>query len=105
MIEGRYPRVYISSNIAQLMNEKVNYMEQKGLSNKYYMDYIKEYLSRFDQATRQEINSLIYPKLPSDLSEDQKDQRIKYLLTTLRKLNIIVNIGSDTKSIWVLNRH
>ena len=102
LIEGRYPRIYVSSNIAKIMNDKANYIDNKGLDNKYYRDYIVDYIKQFGQATRQEINQFIYPKLPSTLSDDDKDKRVKYLLTTLRKQEIIVNSGSDTKPRWIL---
>lgn len=102
LIEGRYPRIYISSDIANILNEKVNYIDVKGLNNKFYIDYIKEFIKIFNKATRQDINSFIYPKLPSNLSDDEKNRKVKYLLTKMRKLGIIKNIGSDTNSIWVL---
>ena len=104
LIEGRFPRIYISSNIAQIVGDKVNYIDNKGLDNAYYRDYIVNYLKEFKKATRQEINQFIYPKLPSTFSEEDKNKRVKYLLTTLRKQNIIVNNGSDTKPIWVLKK-
>jgi ATP-dependent DNA helicase RecG len=104
LIEGRFPRVYISSNIAEIVDEKAKYMDNKGLDNTFYMDYIFNYLTNFKQATRRDINQLIYPKLPSTFSEDEKSKRVQYLLTIMRKENIIVNIGSDTKSIWVLKK-
>lgn len=102
LIEGRFPRVYISSNIAQIVDDKASYIDNKGLDNAYYKDYIINYLKEFKQATRQEINQFIYPKLPSTFSEDDKSKRVKYLLTTLRKQQVIENIGSDTKPIWIL---
>ena len=102
LIEGRFPRVYISSNIAKITDKKANYIDNKGLDNKYYRDYIVDYLKQFKQATRQEINQFIYPKLPSTFSDEAKDKRVKYLLTTLRKRGIITNIGCDTKPIWIL---
>ena len=57
---------------------------------------------QFEKATRQDINEFIYPKLPSTFTENDKDKRVTYLLTSLRKQNKITNIGSDTKSIWIL---
>lgn len=102
LVEGRYPRLYISSNIATITDEKANYIDNKGLENKYYKDYIINYLKQFKQATRKEINDFIYPKLPNSLSNEDKDKRVKYLLTTLRKQGIIVNKGCDTKPIWIL---
>lgn len=102
LIEGRYPRIYISSNVAEIVDDKVSYIDRKGLDNKFFIDYIIDYLKQFEKATRTEINRFIYPKLPSDLSLEEKNKRVKYILTKMRKNNIIVNVGNDTKSIWIL---
>ena len=102
LIEGRFPRIYVSSNIAEIVGEKVKYMDNKGLDNNYYMDYIIDYLRKFRQADRKEINELIYPKLPLTYSEEGKYRKVQYLLTRLRKKGIIINMGSDTKPIWKL---
>ncbi len=104
LIEGRFPRIYISSNIAQIVDEKAKYIDNKGLDNTYYKDYIINYLMQFKKATRQEINQFIYPKLPSTFTENDKSQRVSYLLTSLRREDKIINIGSDTKSIWKLKK-
>ena len=105
LIEGRFPRIYISSNIAQIVDKKVDYMENKGLDNTFYKDYIVNYLKQFKQASRQEINNLIYPKLPMSYTESDKNKRTTYLLTYLRRKGKIINIGSDTKSIWMLRNN
>lgn len=102
LIEGRYPRIYVSSNIAEIVGEKVKYMDNKGLANSFYRDYIIDYLTNFKNATRQEINQLIYPRLPLTYSDSDKNKKVQYLLTSLRQKNKIKNIGSDTKPIWTL---
>ena len=102
LVEGRFPRIYISSNIAKIVDKKVDYMENKGLDNTFYKDYIVDYLKQFKQASRQDINNLIYPKLPMSYTESDKNKRTTYLLTYLRRKGKIINIGSDTKSIWML---
>ena len=102
LIEGRYPKIYVSSNIAKIVDEKAQYMDNKGLDNRFYKDYIVDYIKKFKQVSRQDINNLIYPRLPSNFSEDEKNQRVKYLLTILRKEKIIENQGSYTKPIWKL---
>ena len=102
LIEGRYPKIYVSSNIAKIVDEKAKYMDNKGLDNRFYKDYIVDYIRKFKQVSRQDINNLIYPRLPSNFSEDEKNQRVKYLLTILRKEKIIENEGSYTKPIWKL---
>lgn len=52
-----------------------------------------------DGRTRQEINDYIYPQMNEDL--ETKNSRVRTSLTYLRKKDLIENIGSDTKSVWI----
>ena len=52
-----------------------------------------------DGRTRQEINDYIYPQMNEDLAT--KNSRVRTSLTYLRKKDLIENIGSDTKSVWI----
>ena len=104
LIEGRYPNIYISSDIAKITNKKDEYIDNKGLDNSYYKDYIITYIENFEKANRDDINKLIYPKLPVNMTEKNKNNRVRYLLTMLKKENRIENIGSDSKPIWILKK-
>lgn len=104
LIEGRYPNIYISSDIAKITNKKDEYIDNKGLDNSYYKDYIITYIEKFEKANRDDINKLIYPKLPVNMTEKNKNNRVRYLLTMLKKENRIENIGSDSKPIWILKK-
>ena len=58
--------------------------------------FIKE---NFDGRTRQEINDYIYPQMNEEI--EAKNSRVRTSLTYLRKKDMIENIGSDTKSVWI----
>ena len=72
------------------------------MDNAYYMDYIITYIKKFGSASRQEINDLIKPKLPSNLSSAQLDNKVRYLLGKLREEGKIVNIGTDKTPKWII---
>ena len=38
------------------------------------------------------------------MTEKNKNNRVRYLLTMLKKENRIENIGSDSKPIWILKK-
>ncbi len=104
LIEGRYPNIYISSDIAKITGKKEEYIENKGLDNTYYKDYVLAYIEKFGKASREEINNLIYPKLPSKMSKKNKDNRVRYIITLLKKENKIKNVGNDAHSCWIITK-
>lgn len=104
LIEGRFPNIFISSSIAKITNKENDYLENKGIDNKYYKDYILEYITKFESANRKDIDKLLYDKLPSSLSDLNKYNRIRYLLSLLKKEEKIENVGSNTKPIWVIKK-
>lgn len=53
-----------------------------------------------DGRTRQEINDYIYSQMNENL--ETKNSRVRTSLTYLRKKGLIENIGSDTKSVWII---
>lgn len=103
LIEGRYPSIYISSDIAKITNKELDYIESKGFDNTYYKDYIYEYIKKLGSATRQQINDFIIPKLPSKLNAKQLDNKVRYLLRKLKEKNKIINVGSDKSPKWIIN--
>ena len=100
LIEGRYPSIYISSDIAKITNEKENY--NTGLENEFYKTLVFKYIKEYGQASRKEIINLLKDKLPTSLSEKKKISRIRYLLDLLKKEGKIYNDGKSGQSCWKL---
>ena len=103
LIEGRYPNIYISSDIAKIIDEKENYIYNIGLENEFYKNLIIKYISEYGQASRKEIINLLKDKLPSSLNEKTKINRIRYLLESLKKEGKIYNEKESGVSCWKLN--
>lgn len=102
LVEGRYPNIYISSNIAKITNDKENYIYNTGLENEFYKNLIIKYISGYEQASRKEIINLLKDKLPSSLNEKTKISRIRYLLQLLKKEDKIYNDNKSGHSCWKL---
>ena len=84
LIEGRYPNIYISSDIAKITGKKEEYVYNSGLENDFYKELILKYLNEYGSASRKEIIALLEDKLPKSLDNKNKINRIKYLLNTLK---------------------
>lgn len=100
LIEGRYPNIYISSDIAKITGEKKDYMYNSGLENEFYMKMIIMYLENYGSASRKEIFALLNDKLPKSLDNKNKISRVRYLLDTLKKNGKIYNDAKSGGSCW-----
>ena len=102
LIEGRYPNIFISSDIAKITNKKENYIYNVGLENEFYKGLIISYITQYGQASRSELINLLKDKLPSSLTDKNKVNRIRYLLDLLKKEEKIYNDKTSGLSCWKL---
>lgn len=102
LIEGRKPNFHVSAAVARATANKADYIRTRAQDDAFYAKLLTDYLERFDQANRTEINKLLMGKLSDALDDKQKYNKISSLLTRLRRQEVIVNTGSDTAPCWRL---
>ena len=100
LIEGRYPNIYISSDIAKITGAKEEYVYNSGLENEFYKEIIIKYLNEYGSASRKEIIALLNDKLPKSLDNKNKVSRVRYLLDTLKREGKIYNDAKSGGSCW-----
>lgn len=96
LIEGRKPHYVISAKItASLSNEelKAHYIKQRGLDDEHYKKLIVEYLKKFGESPKKNIEQFLRDKLPDILTESQKKHKVTNLLSALRIKGTIQNKG------------
>jgi ATP-dependent DNA helicase RecG len=102
LIEGIKPNYYISARVAQRIEQKADYTRAKAFEKQKCFDYIVNLLEQHSEATRSNINDLLWDMLPNWMSDKQKKTRINHLLTELSSKQKIENIGTTRHSRWVL---
>lgn len=102
LIEGRSPRLHISAKIAAETGKKADYMKKKEWAADHYRNLLIDFLGRFGESSRKEINEFMLDEIRGSLSIEQKISKIGNILTYLRKKGRIRNIGSDAKPRWIL---
>jgi len=102
LIEGRKPNFHVSARVAAATGSKAEYIRTRSLDDAHYAKLLTDYLHKFGEASREEINKLLLPKLSDSLSDDQKTTKINNLLTKWRRAELIKNLGSDRVSRWSL---
>ncbi|PLX20797.1 transcriptional regulator [Candidatus Parcubacteria bacterium] len=85
LIEGKRPNLHISSDIAQITNQRDNYIKLRGIDDTYCQNIILEYLGKFKSGTRADFEKILLDKLPDVLDENQKKNKVKNNLQALRK--------------------
>lgn len=102
LIEGRKPNFHVSALVANATASKADYIRTRAQDDEFYAKLLSDYLARFGQANRAEINKLLMDKLSDALSPAQKEDKISNLLTNMRRSGRIVNAGSKKTPKWVL---
>jgi len=102
LIEGRSPRLHVSSAVAAATDTMADYLRTRGQSDEFYAKLVVDYLRGVGSANRQDINGLLWEKLSDALNDRQKRDKIKNLLSKMRNNGQIRNGGSQQKPRWEL---
>jgi ATP-dependent DNA helicase RecG len=102
LIEGRKPNYFVSAMVAAATASKADYIRTRAQDDEFYAKLLTDYLDRYGEATRTEINQLLLRKLSEALTAEQKDNKVANLLTSLRRKGRIRNTGSRGHPVWKL---
>lgn len=102
LIEGRKPNYYIALKVAQTIGQKAGYSKNKGFDKIYYLDLIEKSIKEHGSLVRNDIDELLWNKLPEWMNDKQKKIKINNLLGELRRNDKIVNEGTFKMPRWVL---
>ncbi len=103
-IEGRKPNIYLSGYvIAPTQDEdlKSTYIRNKSFSDDHYKKIILEYLRKWGNANRGQLEELLWKILPEVLSEKSKKNKVMHLLQNLKKeekIKLVEGRKWETKS-------
>lgn len=103
---AKYTKIY-SGGIPKFKDDEIFTVEiplvktenKKYIKSQELKSLLFEFISNSEGKTRKEINEYIYPILNETIS--RMDSRVRTSLTYLRTKELIENIGTDTKPIWV----
>jgi len=103
VIEGKVPNIFLSATIAETIGEKDQYVKNKAFNDQYYKDLIVKYLEKYGSAKKKDIRSLLWDKLPEIMEDRQKEDKIRNLLSSMRKKDIITTDSrNQQRSSWIL---
>lgn len=102
LIEGRKPNIHVSAVVAEATASKAEYILTRAQDNAFYAKLIFDYLAKFGEASRKEIDKLLWTKLSDALDDEQKSKKVANLLANLRRSERICNVGNRKEPVWRL---
>lgn len=102
LIEWKSPNFIISSDVASETDQKSEYIQLRWIDDEYSKKIIIDYIKKFWKATRKDIEKTLIVKLPDVLSEQQKKDKIKNLLQSLKKSGKIIVDENSKGRAWIL---
>ena len=102
LVEGRYPNIFVSFKIADIVDQKANYVRNKGLDDVVCKQFIITALQTMGEASKQDLMKVLKKALPEILNEEQKSKKVSNLLQNLKRQNVISISGSHRYAKWRL---
>lgn len=100
LIEGRKPNYFVGLKIAQKTGQKAVYSKNKAFDKSYYLDLIEKAVKEHGSLYRKDVDELLWKKLPDWMNDQQRKNKIKNLLSELKREGKIMNMGTKKESIW-----
>lgn len=105
LAEGRFPNIYVSFKIADLIGQKTEYVKNKGLNDVTCKNLITNALKEMGSATKSELRSVVDAAFSARLNEKQRDKKLSNLLQSLKNDGVIDNDGRRRGAKWFLTQN
>lgn len=99
LVEGRYPNIFVSFKVADIVGQKAVYVRNKGLDD-ICKQLIVKALGSMGEASKKDLMEVLEKALPEVLSEEQKSKKVSNLLQALKKDDVIEVSGVNRYSKW-----
>ena len=105
LVEGKLPNLIISATIAESLDQKAQYIKNKGFDDAYYKQLIVDYLKKWEKGKKSDFDKLLIDKLPDSMTDKQKKDKVRNLLAALRAAEVIKTDSPNHQiSNWILNK-
>ena len=104
LAEGRYPNIFVSFKVADIVGQKAVYVRNKGLDDDICKQLIIKALGSMGTASKQDLMAVLEKALPEVLNEEQKSKKVSNLLQAMKKDNIVDVQGKNKYAKWILKK-
>lgn len=102
LVEGRYPNLFVSYKVANIVGQKTDYVRNKGLSNDVYKQIIINALKTMKDASVSELKEVLIGALPAIFDEKQQSKKVSNILQSMKRDGIADVDGTGHSARWFL---
>lgn len=100
LVEGRYPNIFVSFKVADIVGQKAAYVRNKGLDDDICKQLIIKALESMGEASKQELMEVLEKALPEVLSDEQKSKKVSNLLQAMKREDVVDVKGKNRYAKW-----
>ena len=104
LVEGRYPNIFVSFKVADIVGQKAAYIRNRGLEDDICKQLIVKALEAMGDASKREIMEVLENALPEVLDEGQKSKKVSNLLQAMKKEGLVAAEGKTRHAKWILQQ-
>ncbi len=102
LVEGRYPNLFVSFKVADIVGQKAAYVRNKGLDDDICKQLIIKALESMGEISKKELMEILEKVLPEVLSDEQKSKKVSNLLQVMKREGILGVKGKNRYAKWCL---
>lgn len=102
LVEGRYPHIFVSYKVANMVGKPVEYVKNKGLNKDVYEQLVINALKTMTKAKVSEIKAVLEGALPAIMDEKQQTKKVSNILQAMKREGIVNVEGTGHKARWML---
>lgn len=96
-------RLNVSYKVADMVDQKKEYVKAAGLTDEICMQLIKGYLEKFGESKTSEITEAVEDALPGQLSKMQKSRKVSNILQKMKKNEMADTKGKGAGALWFIH--
>lgn len=104
LVEGRYPHIYVSYKVANIVGQQTDYVKNKGLSNDVYKQIIINALETMERVSVTELKEILLGALPAVLNDRQQSKKVSNILQAMKREGIVDVEGTGHAARWYLKK-
>lgn len=89
LVEGRYPHIFVSYKVANMVGKPVEYVKNKGLDKDVYEQLVINALKTMTNAKVSDIKAVLEGALPAIMDEKQQTKKVSNILQAMKREGIV----------------